>query len=188
MSISSQIWFRWAGKFMPRDRANWLAAMKIELEQIADPVERNAFAFGCFRVAMLEGARSRKGLSYIARVGGAALLFAFSSFAAIFWTAKVSSQPETLAFAKLITILCLCYMCGAALLMASLRGLKIYAAMGFSIATLSWVYCLVERPNYQHLSTDLLTAISFEAAGIMAGLFVAAIYLGWLYTPSIHDA
>lgn len=188
MIISSETWFRWAAKFMPRGRADWLDAMKIELEQISDPATRNAFAFGCFRAAMLEGAQSRKGLSYIARVGGASCLFMFSSAAGIFWTSKISSHPETLAIAKVITVLCLFYMCGAALLMASLRGLKVYAAMGFTVATLSLLYCLLARPNYEHLSTDFLTAISFEAAGMMAGLFMAGVYLSWMYTPAIHDA
>lgn len=187
MIISSQTWLRCAAKLMPRRRDDWLAAMKIELEQVSNPSDQNKFAFGCFNAAMLEALRSRKGLSYLARVGGASLLFAFSTVA-LLWSTKDVSQPETLAFAKIIIVLCLSYMGGAALLMASLRGLKIYTAIGFGITALGWGYFNFVRPTYEHLSTELLMAVSIEAAFVMAVLFMAGVYLNWLYDPSIHDA
>ena len=75
MSISPQTWFLWTAKIIPHERTDWLAAMRAELDQISTPSERNAFAFGCFKTALLEGAQSRKGLSFIARMGVASLMF-----------------------------------------------------------------------------------------------------------------
>lgn len=172
---------------MPRARGDWLAAMEIELEQISDLAARNQFAFGCFKAAMLEGAQSRKGLSWLARTGGAAFIFA-GACTMILWVTKAGTEPETLAFAQLITGLSLFYMCGAALLMTTLRGLKIYAALGFVTAALSWGYFRFIGPGYPDLSPELLTALSVEAAGFMAILLAASVYLNWLYSPEIHEA
>lgn len=186
MNISPQTWFLWTAKIIPQDRTDWLAAMKVELEQIAIPSERNAFAFGCFKAALLESAQSRKGLSFIARVGVASLIFAGSIAAWVLWIARMESQPEALAISKVIMPICLAYMCGAALLLTSLKGLKFFAAMGFSLAVLSASYCLFAQPIYMDLPSEFLTALSFEVAGIMAGLLFFGVYLTWLYNPDIH--
>ena len=186
MILSPQTWLKWAAKLMPPSRKDWLAAMQNELEQISGPAEQNVFAYGCFKTALLEGARSRKGLSWVARSGGAAALFAFSAVL-ILWGTKNISSPETLAFAKLMTVLAVFYALGAALIMASLKALKIYAGIGFCIAALMMSYLLSTAPSYAYLSSKYLAAISFEAAGAMATLFMASLYLNWLYDPAIHD-
>ena len=186
MIISSQLWLKWATLFMPSGREDWLKAMKSELDEISNPSDRNVFAFGCFKTALMEGVRSRKGLSWLARTGGASLLFSFSTFV-ILWSTKDVSQPETLVFAKVMSALGFSYMFGATLLMASLRGLKVYAGIGFGMAAMGWGYFRFARPSYEYIPTETLTAISFEAAGFMAILFMAAVYLHWLYDPSIHD-
>ncbi|MEP1230972.1 MAG: hypothetical protein ABJG88_09885 [Litorimonas sp.] len=188
MNISPQIWFLWTAKIIPHERTDWLAAMRAELEQIATPSDRSAFAFGCFKAALLESAQSRKGLSFIARGGMASLIFAGSIAVWLLWHAKMYAQPEALAISKVILPICLAYMCGAALLLTSLIGLKLYAAMGFCLATLSATYCLFARPIYMDLSSGFLTALSFKVAGIMAGLLFFGVFLSWLYNPDIHDA
>ena len=86
-----------------------------------------------------------------------------------------------------MTVLAVFYALGAALLMASLKALKIYAGIGFCIAALMMSYFLSAAPSYVYLSSKYLAAISFEAAGAMATLFMASIYLNWLYDPAIHD-
>lgn len=188
MIVLSEIWLKMSEKLMPRDRQNWLMAMKTELDQISAPSDRKAFAFGCFKAALLESAQSRKGLSFIARGGAASILFMGSIAIWFLWTAKMSAQPEALAIANILKPLCFAYMCGAALLLTSLKGLKFYAVIGFCVAGLSSAYCLVSQPVYLNLPSDFLTALSFEVAGIMAGLFFFAVYLTWLYNPDIHEA
>lgn len=188
MIISSETWLMLAEKIMPRDREDWLIAMRTELDQIGAPSDRKAFALGCFRAALLESAQSRKGLSLIARVGAASLLFTGSIAIWVLWTAKVNTHTDALAISKIFMPLCFVYMCGAALILTSLKGLKLYAAMGFSLAGLNAIYCLIIRPDYLNLPSDFLTALSFEVAGIMAGLFFFAVYLTWLYNPDIHEA
>lgn len=187
MNVSSDMWLKWAEKFMPQQRTAWLRAMRNEYEQVSNAAEQNAFAFGCFKVALLECVRSRKGLSWLARTGGALFLFAFSS-AAILWSIKDVSQPEAIVFAKIITAFCLSYLCAATLLMTSLKGLKVYSGIGFCVMALGWTYSYLARPSYEYLPVELLMALSLEAGGIMIGLFVAAIYLSWLYNPNVHDA
>lgn len=187
MNISPETWLLWTTQIMPRDRTDWLAAMRVELEQIASPSDRNAFAFGCFKAALLEVAQSRKGLSFIARVGVASLIFIGAIAAWVLWIARMDAQPEALALSKVIMPICLAYMCGAVLLLTSLKGLKFFAAMGFSLAVLSASYCLFARPIYMDLPLEFLTALSFEVAGIMAGLLFFGVYLTWLYNPDIHD-
>lgn len=122
MIISSELWLTLAEKLMPRDREDWLIAMKMELAQITTPSNRNTFAFGCFKVAFLERAQSRKGLSLIARIGAASLLFSGSIAIWAWWTAKANTQPDTLALSKIFIPLCFAYMCGAALILTSLKG------------------------------------------------------------------
>lgn len=187
MNISSETWLLWTAKVMPNDRTDWLAAMRVELEQITIHSDRNAFAFGCFKAALLESAQSRKGLSFIARGGVASLIFAGSIAAWILWFVRMNAQPEAFAISMVIMPICFAYMCGAVLLLTSLKGLKFFAAMGFSLAVLSTSYCLFARPIYMNLPLEFLTALSFEVAGIMAGLLFFGVYLTWLYNPDIHD-
>ena len=187
MSISPQTWFLWTAKIIPHERTDWLAAMRAELDQISLPSKRNAFAFGCFKTALLESAQSRKALSFIARMGVASLMFIGSIAAWILWIAKIDAQPEALAIFKVIMPIFLAYMCAGVLLMTSLKGLKFFAAMGFSLAVLSASYCLFARPIYMDIPLEFLTALSFEVAGIMAGLLFFGVYLTWLYNPDIHD-
>ena len=187
MIFSNQTWLKWTAKFMPPGREDWLKAMKSELDEISNPSERHIFAFGCFKTALMESVRSRKGLSWLARMGGASLLFTFSILV-ILWSTKYATQPETLSFAKVISALGFTYMCGAILLMASLRGLKIYAGIGFGVAAMGWIYFRLAHRSYDNMPIDTLAALSFEAAGFMAVLFMAAVYLTWLYDPHIHEA
>jgi len=187
MMPSSQTWLRWASFFMPVHNDDWLAAMTAELSAISNPKDRNAFAFGCFKAALLQAASSRKGLNYIMRAGGAIILTALSS-AGFYASVKWGQTPEHLSASKILMVFCIYYMCGAALLLASLRGLRIYAAIGFCVTLIGWAYYGIARPRYEHISTEFLMAINFEAAGLIASLFFATIYLSWLYTPDLHDA
>lgn len=187
MIPSSEKWLDWASSAIPHDKAEWLYAMKAECTEIVDPAERNHFAFGCFKAALSELARSRKGLNYIARACGAAFIIAVSIIG-LNAAGKMAAEPTHLAIAKIITMLCLFYMCGAALLIISLKYLKIYASTGLCAAVAGWIYVKITRPSYENLPVDFLTAINFEAAGLMTVLLFTAMYLGWLYTPDIHDA
>ena len=187
MIFSPELWLRWAQKVLPPSQEDWCRAMKAEFLSILNYDERNAFAFGCFRAALFEALRSRKGLNYIARGFGASLILSMSAFG-ILCGARLGATQETLAFSKLITGLCLSYMVAAGLLIASLRGLKIYAGIGFGFAAIGWIYFTLARPSYETLSSEFLAAVNIEAAGLMASLFLASIYLNWLYSPEAENA
>ena len=187
MMLTPHTWLQWAKLFMPLERAEWLAAMEAELSNISDKVERKNFAIGCFKASAHEAVRSRRGLHYIARITGALLIF-IMSFAGILMSLKLGAIPENVIESRLITGLCLLYMVAAGLCILSLRGLQIYAGIGLSFAVLGWIYCMLAHPKFETLSVKYLTALSVEASGFMAGLFLATIYLNWLYTPKNNNA
>jgi len=69
-----------------------------------------------------------------------------------------------------------------------MRYQKIYAGIGFGVAAMGWIYFRLAHRSYDNMPIDTLAALSFEAAGFMAILFMAAVYLTWLYDPHIHEA
>ncbi len=184
---SPQTWLQWAKRIMPLKRAEWLTAMEAELFDILDKNERQYFAIGCFKAALFEFVRSRQGLHFIARATGAFLIF-IMSFAGILVSVKLGAMPETIAVSRLLIGLCLFYMLASGLFVLSLKGLQIYAGIGFSLAISGWAYCSFARPKFETLPVEYLTAISVEASGFMAGLLLATIYLNWLYTPTANNA
>lgn len=187
MKISTQFWWRWAAKIMPENRQSWLEAMKMEYYEIQNTSERNAFAAGCFRAALLERTRSRKTLNYMARGIGALGLIGGSSLG-IMAAIEMSNNPAHLIAAKIILALCLFYMCGAALLIASLKVLKIYASSGLALAAFSWIFVQITKPDIQTLPAEFIAALNIETMALMGSLLFAASYLGWLYTPHYDEA
>lgn len=187
MIPKADIWFKLASRLMPPKHSVWLNAMKAELNAIENPSEKQAFAFGCFKTALLQGAQSRKGLNYIARGSGAVFIVIICLFG-IFSAGSFGTEPEAISASKLITILCTIYICGAIFLVSSLRNLRAFAGLGFSMAASCFVYISVTQSSFANLPTDFLAAISIEAAGFMAALFLSTIYLRWLYSPNYYDA
>jgi len=187
MKCSPETWLGIAAKLMPPNRSDWFEAMEAELEEITDPYDRRAFAQGCFKTAIIEFARSPKGLSYIARAFGAAFIF-MSCMAGIYLNSKTGALRDTGIASILIISLCLFYMCGAVLLLTSLKKLKTYSSIGFLTAFAGWLYCVIKQPAYEPLPIEFLTAINLEAAGLMGGLYISATFLAWLYNPKKHDA
>lgn len=187
MIFSPHIWLKWAEFLMPKKQHVWLSAMRAELSHITSPAERQRFAIGCFVAALNAALKSRKGLNYTARIGGGFMILAMSSYG-IISSAGLASAPETLVLSKIIIGLCLFYIGGAGLLIASLKGLKVYASTGFGCAAIGWIYCLAVRPKIDGVSAEFLTALNLEAAFLMASLFLASIYLNWLYSPENYDA
>lgn len=186
MMFLPETWLKFAALLMPKNRTDWLRAMTIELQAIADPKARKSFAFGCFTSAGLAWCQSRKGLSYMARGGGALLLVGGSAYG-ILASGHFVADPETAFLAKIVTGLCLIYMVAGGLLLASLRALKIFAFAGAFAASLTWVWLMTMSPVVSDLPTRYLTAITVEVTGIMTCLAAAAIYLGWLYKPEAEE-
>jgi len=180
------LWLHLAAKIMPQNNKAWLEAMSAECQEIADPAERHAFAAGCLKTALLEFARSRKGLNYIARGFGATALTAGSSVG-IYAAIDMAANPNHFLAAQIILALCIIYMFGAVLLVMSLRALRIYAASGLTLAVLSWLYMQLKRPLLEALPTEFLSALNIETAALMGSLLFTATYLGWLYTPNHNE-
>jgi len=186
MMIDPKTWLRWARLILNPKRADWLRAMEAELFEIPDAGERSRFGFGCFTSVLHDAARSRRGLNYIARGLGAFLILVMS-VAGVWMMVKLGKSPETFAASRLVIGLCLFYLVSAGLLIVSLRYLQIYAKLGLVLAVSGWAYCALAKPSFETLQVDFLSAISVEMAGFMIGLFIATIYLNWLYNPEACD-
>ncbi len=187
MMPSPDRWLQWAAYIMPKEKQNWLVSMMTECEQLSNPVERQLFAIGCFKVALLEWARTRKGLNYIARASSAFLLMA-GCCVGVHVVTKTNAWSDAMYISKIIIGLCVFYMVGSALILISIKGLKIYAAAGFSAAMMGFGYCHLVSSGLEGLPTDYLAALFLEAAGLMVGLFFAAVYFNLLYSPGVDDA
>jgi len=191
MIPSPETLLHWAKIITLKSQIEWSEAMRCEMASIPDSHQRYSFALGCLKAALIERARSRKGLQYTARVCGAACLFMICCYgifsAESFGAESFDAAPKDIAASQLITKLCLVYMCGAGLLILSLKGLKIFAMGGLFIGLLSAFYLKITPPDNSVLSHEFLMALSLEASILMIALFCAATYLNFLYAPD-YDA
>ena len=185
--ISVKTWFKWASVIATRNGRDWLYAMEAELTEIADTKEQNRYAFGCFVSVLQDVVRSRRGLQFIARMFGAFLIIVMSSIG-IWMGIKFGGSQETLELSRLVTTLCCFYLVSAGLHICSLRHLQIYAKFGILIGVSGLSYCFVGSPQFETLSTEFLRAIAIEATAFMMMLFLASIYLNWLYEPDLQNA
>ncbi len=186
MSTTPNLWLLWASKLMPVQRAEWMQAMESEMMELSGPDERAAFARGCFLAALKEWAHSRKGLSIIARIGGATFLGALSIFG-ISAASSMALVPGQEYASQTIIGLCVIYLCSAILLLTSLKGLKVFSAVGF-VGGLA-ISLLVRNTQTSDAGyyAEFQSAIYLEASGLMGVLFLATLYLGFLYSPDEPD-
>lgn len=177
------IQMRLAGWLAGPSRAKWLDAMQAESKTIIDSAERQKFEAGCFQALLLDFVRSRRGLSLMARGGGALFIILMSGYG--FGVALKSLAGEWPAAASyLIGALCVFYAICGGLLMMSLRGLRTAALAGFAAAVMGRLYITFATPQFAGLGDTFLSALALEMAGLMTGLFVASVYLSWLYDPN----
>lgn len=177
-------WLQWAARLMPAGRDEWLSAMRAEMASISEVRVRQSFARGCFRSALGEWARSRRALSLMARLAGALALL-MMSIGGMIMAQNIAARGEDslMVFARILPLFCLIYALGALLLLTSLRAVRIYAALGFGLALTAFAYVQISAPVIEGLSPRVLTAFSLEVAGLMGALFLASLYLNWLYDP-----
>jgi len=180
--IKAKTWLSWAGLIATQKCRDWLQAMEAELAAISDSKEQNRYAFGCFVSVLQDVVRSRRGLHLIARVFGAFMIIIMSSMG-IWMGIKYGGSQETIELSRLVTTLCCYYLIAAGLLICSLRHLQNYAKLGIVIGLSGLSYCFVGSPKFETLSTKFLSAMAIEATVFMMMLFLASIYLNWLYEP-----
>ena len=186
MIMNSQTWLRLARRISDPRRADWLDAMSAECAHLDDPKQQSAFAAGCFKAALSDTVRTRRGLSAIARLGGALIILLMSGFG--FGVAlKLSGTEFSVPMAALVAGLCVFYAICAMLLAASLRGLRFVALAGFIVALGARLYLGMAAPELTASTSEFLKALSFEMAGLMTGFIMASVWLGWLYDPSLND-
>ncbi len=182
MKLSPKFWMQAASFISCETRADWMRAMEAELGAIETLEGRKTFAAGCFQAALYDFTRSRRGLSIMARGGGAVLALLMSGY--VFGVAlKWIGAAETAAMGMLIAGLSLYYAVCAALLWASLRRLQIFAISGFGAAVCGHIYFRLLAPQWESLSPEFLQAVSLEMAGLMTGFFIAGAFLLRLYDP-----
>lgn len=186
MISSPETLLQWAKIITPKGKADWFEAMRCEMAAIPDKRQHYGFALGCLKAVLFEAARSRKGLQYMARFCGAFMLFAICCFALNKASVYINT-PGEVAVSKLITKLCWLYMCGAGLLLISLKGLRLYAAAGLGIALCIIGYLYIWPQDYGTLSHHFLIALFIETSMLMLILLCISIYLNLLYTPD-YDA
>ena len=186
MNVDPHIWLRWAAPFLTTGRSEWLRAMQAELSHIPDQRAQHQFARGCFFSILNDFSRSRRGLNYIARGGGACCILTLSLFGV--WSAvHISDTAPTSLVPYMIMALCLFYMGAAGLLITSLNYLKTYVKFGTKLAVAGWLYGTFASSMTAPVSLSFVQALSIEMAGFMIGLYALTIWLGWLYTPGGCD-
>lgn len=161
--------------FMPKDQDSWSRAMKAEYTQITDERQRLTFALGCLKVSISRAAQTRRGLSVIGRGIVAMGLAAFSLYGVfILFAVSQFSAPELV---PLFTALCFFYAGAAAMTVLSLKGLRLYASVGFAAAVIMVAALKITKFETPEISNIYLQALSFEWGVANTALIVAAIYL-----------
>ncbi len=184
MIFSSDSWLIWASKFIPENRRDWLAAMRAEYISLDDPDARRQFARGCFKAVLVEWVQSRHGLNLLGRAGGSICLILLAVFG--FLSARkmgLDPERELSGYAGIISTVCVAYLGAGIMLLLSVRATKYFAAGGFFMAMASLLWFQISQPVMDGVSAKFLSAISLETSGLMAALFMACLYLGWLYDP-----
>ena len=185
MIFDTHAWLNVAGRVARTERKEWLTAMAVEAAQIENTKERHEFAYGCFKTALNDRIRSRQSLHYIARISGAILIMAMSFMGLLTIQGNTTLGTEAI---KLISFLCMSYLGASCLLLVSLTGLRIYAAIGTAFAGCLWLYCVLLQPEFTTIPLKFLTAIAVEIAGFSISLILITIYLNWLYDADLaHD-
>jgi len=169
----SDIIMRAADHMRPLDQAEWGQAMRAEFADITDARESLIFALGCLHVSLIQAAQTRRGLSIIGRGLVALGLASFSVYGILF----VSAQFQAPEFTGLFKALCFYYAGAAAFTVLSLKGLRLYSALGLAGAILSWTALKLTPYEMADISNVYLQALSFEWAVANMALIVAALYL-----------
>jgi len=184
MTIPSFDWLFYASKFVPDNRQDWLTAMRAEYKTIENPKARQSYARGCFMAVLGEWVQSRRALSILARIGGAGCLILLAVFGLL--SARkmgLNTEQDLSVYAQIISMLCIAYMGAGLMVLLSLRMTRFFALGGFLAASLAFVWFQISPPVLDGVSAEFLTAVSIETAGLMAALFIACLYLTWLYNP-----
>ena len=177
-------WIILASKFVPENRQDWLKAMLAECQNIDDPAARQKFARGCFIAVLGEWTRTRRGLSLLGRLGGAACLILLGVFGLL--SARnmgLNPEQDLSGYARIISMLCVAYMGAGLLVLMSLRATRYLALGGCLLASAAFLYVQLAAPVIVGVNQAFLSAVSLETAGLMAGLFLACLYLSWVYDP-----
>jgi len=178
MTKFSDIIMRCAAYVMPKTQADWMRAMRAEFMEVTHERTQLKFALGCLQTSMASAAQTRKGLSFIGRGLVALGLASFSVYGLLLISAQVP-EPE---FTALFTALCFYYAGAAGFTVLSLKGLRLYSALGLAGATLSWTGLKLTTYETAEISNVYLQALSFEWAIANMALIVAAIYLTLINT------
>lgn len=185
MIFKPQTWINMARNICGPRRAHWIEAMHAECDSIEDMREKSAFAAGCFKAAVSDTVRTRRGLSAIARLGGALVILLMSAYG--FGAAlKMSGTEFSAAMAVTVAGLCVFYAICAGLLAMSLRGLRLAAVTGFLAALAARLSLGFAAPELEASDIAFLKALSLEMAGLMTGFIAASVWLNWLYDPALH--
>jgi len=164
------IMIRFAAHMMPQDQTDWAQAMQVEFKEIIDMREQRKFALGCLSVSVRRAAQTRKGLSFIGRglvaMGLTSLVFAI----------LVIAKFETPQAISLFTALGFFYGGAAALTILNLKGLGLYASLGFGGAAIAWLALKFTNFGTVDLPNIFLKALSFEVMLMTGGLIICSIY------------
>lgn len=164
----------WAERQLPEDRRMWISDLRSESKHIASRFARQQFILSGILAAMGQILRFNFGVQRVGQTLLGAALLILCVGGSIFATSIEDAVVRT-AFNFVMPL----YAATGALALSSLRGMK-YFTFGCSlIFALVWVVFGLEAFSSSDIPIAFLRAFSIEVSFIMAGLFIAASYLGW---------
>ena len=168
----------WAAARLPDSQAVWIEDLRHEAQHIPAGMRRIYFLWGGVQAAIGEILRVSVGPR---RLGQALLGFALISFslAVIIFAMRVHEPAAQFT----IYGACVLYIIAGVLTVLDLRLLKRFTLC--VCLCLGLVSLSLGLPYFAAMDIPLafLRAFTFEASGIMFGLFIAASYLAWVENP-----
>ena len=164
----------WAARQLPEEKRVWISDLRAESKHIPGQFARQRFMLSGVVAAMGQILRVRFGVQ---RVGqtllGAALLLLCIGGSIV--ATGIENHVVRTAFAFVMPL----YAASGALALSSLRAMK-YFTFGCSVIfALIWLVSGLETFTSLDIPIAFLRAFTIEVSFIMAGLFIAASYLGW---------
>ena len=162
---------------LPETKGVWLSDLRLEAAHIPAGLSRMRFQWSGLLAAIGHLLRLRVGVQKMGQILLASALSIFC-LGGLIYTYTVNAQSD---FIKLILSLTFpLYAIAAVFAVVNLGFLKRFTLICSFLWAVAWVVLSLGVFDTSSAAMVFLRAISIEAAFIMASLFIAASYLGWV--------
>ena len=160
---------------LPDTKSEWLSDLRTEATHIPSGIARMRFQWSGLLAAIGYLLRLRVGVQ---KMGQILLASALSIFylTALFYTLNSSNQTVKMVLSFILPI----YAVAALLAVVNLGLLKRFTLACSFLGAVTWGVFSLDVFDWSSLPVEFLGAVSMEASFIMASIFIAASYLGWV--------